>query len=231
MPASHTAVIASLPCRKQARSSWPERLAAILRAPLTIYAAYAALAALAMLTLWPTAWLGRQMLSHVVTMAVVAPLAVGLLRWSWCNGWRTHARHLWMAAVLQMAVFLFWHAPFGMIFAMNAFGGALLLQVSLLVTACVFWGCIAGLGRERLWHAIAALLFTGKVFCLVAVILTFAPRPLYHMMTLADQQLAGLIMITLCPLVYVASALWLCWRWLMGFDRDVFMQPGCAPCE
>ena len=96
--------------------------------------------------------------------------------------------------------------------------GALLSQVSLLAAASLFWWCVAGLGSERAWHAIAALLVTGKIFCLVAVILTFAPRPLYHMMSIGDQQLAGLVMITLCPLTYVASALWLCRRWLLRFD-------------
>jgi putative membrane protein len=151
-------------------------------------------------------------------MSVIAPLAVGTIRWSRGCAWRTRPAHLWMATLLQMAVFLFWHSPSGMTLAMHAPGAELPLQGSLLATAFLFWWCIAGLESDRTWHAIAALLFTGKLFCLVAVILTFAPRTLYHMMTLADQQLAGLIMITLCPLTYVASALWLCSRWLLRFD-------------
>ena len=103
MPASHTPVIAPLPC-KQARFSWPGRHAGTLRGRLALYAV---LAALALLMLWPSAWSGKQMLLHVVTMAVVAPFAIGLLRWSCGVSWRTPSLHLWMATVLQMAVFLF----------------------------------------------------------------------------------------------------------------------------
>lgn len=187
------------------------------------------LASLVLLALWPSAWSGRQMLLHVFTMALVAPIVVAILRWSCGITGRTRPLHLWLATLLQMAVFLFWHAPFGMALAMHAPGAELLLQASLLATAGLFWWCIAGLGPERTWHAIAALLFTGKVFCLVAIILTFAPRALYHMMTLADQQLAGLIMITLCPLTYVASAVWLCWRWLKDLGLGA-AQSGCTPC-
>jgi putative membrane protein len=177
-----------------------------------------ALIAVAVTLSWPADAPGRQMLLHVITMAALAPCAVATVHWLWGLRWRTLPRHLWTATALQLACFLFWHSPFGMALGMHAAGGALLLQGSLFAAACLFWWCIGGLAADRVWHAIAALLVTGKLFCLVAVILTFAPRPLYHAMPLDDQQLAGLIMITLCPLTYVASALWLCRRWLMGFD-------------
>ena len=160
------------------------------------------------------------MLLHVLLMSVVAPLAVGGLRFLRGAAWHASASQLWCATLLQLAVFLYWHAPSGMMQAMHAPGGMLWLQASLFSSAALFWWCVAGLGGERAWHAIAALLVTGKLFCLVAVILTFAPRPLYHAMNLAEQQLAGLIMITLCPLTYIASALWLCRRWLLRFDSD-----------
>lgn len=173
------------------------------------------------------------MLLHVLMMSAVAPLGIAALRMTahrmaahrmaaprWLRGraWHMRPSQLWLATGLQLAVFLYWHSPAAMTHAMHAWSGALLLQVSLLVAAALFWWCIAGLHRDKAWHAIAALLVTGKTFCLVAVILTFAPRPLYHMMSVGDQQLAGLIMITLCPLTYVASALWLCRRWLLRFD-------------
>ncbi|MDY6984678.1 MAG: cytochrome c oxidase assembly protein [Pseudomonadota bacterium] len=168
------------------------------------------------------------MLLHVLMMSAVAPLGIAALRiaahrmaahrWLHRGEWRASPSNLWFATGLQLVVFLYWHSPSAMTHAMHAWSGALLLQVSLLAAAGLFWWCIAGLQRDKAWHAIAALLVTGKTFCLVAVILTFAPRPLYHMMSVGDQQLAGLIMITLCPLTYVASALWLCRRWLLRFD-------------
>lgn len=158
------------------------------------------------------------MLLHVLLMSAVAPVGIAAMRWLRGQGWHARPGQLWFATALQLCVFLYWHSPAAMMHAMHEWSGALLLQVSLLTTAGLFWWCIAGLGSERAWHAIAPLLVTGKTFCLVAVILTFAPRPLYHTMSIGDQQLAGLIMITLCPLTYVASALWLCRRWLLRFD-------------
>lgn len=158
------------------------------------------------------------MLLHVLMMSVVAPIGIAILRWAGGRAWQARPAHVWLATALQLVVFLYWHSPAAMTHAMHAWNGALLLQASLLAAASLFWWSIAGLDSDRAWHAIAALLVTGKAFCLVAVILTFAPRPLYHMMTIGDQQLAGLIMITLCPLTYIASALWLCRRWLLRFD-------------
>lgn len=174
----------------------------------------------ALFALWPQASAGQHMLTHVLMMSAAAPLAVLALRCLLSRSWHTRPLQLWFATLLQLAVFLYWHAPAGMMQAMHGPGGMLWLQASLFAAASVFWYCIAGLGPARAWHAIAALLVTGKLFCLVAVILAFAPRPLYHMMTLADQQLAGLIMITLCPLTYIASALLLCRRWLLRFDAS-----------
>ncbi|MGV3590055.1 MAG: cytochrome c oxidase assembly protein [Gammaproteobacteria bacterium] len=160
------------------------------------------------------------MLLHVLLMSAVAPVGIAAMRRLHGKEWHVRPGHLWLATALQICVFLYWHSPSAMAHAMHLqeWSGALLSQVSLLAAASLFWWCVAGLGSERAWHAIAALLVTGKIFCLVAVILTFAPRPLYHMMSIGDQQLAGLVMITLCPLTYVASALWLCRRWLLRFD-------------
>ena len=122
---------------------------------------------------------------------------------------------------MQALVFLFWHTPYGMSTGMHSLGGELMLQGSLLIAACLFWWTLLRLHRDYTGHAILALLFTGKLFCLVALLLTFAPRSLYHAMPLEEQQLAGLIMITICPLCYVASAVWLCWRWLRHIERNV----------
>lgn len=53
-----------------------------------------------------------------------------------------------------------------------------------------------------------ALLLTGKLACLLGALLIFAPRELYRLHglpSLEDQQLAGLLMITACPLSYVVA--------------------------
>lgn len=55
----------------------------------------------------------------------------------------------------------------------------------------------------------------------MAVLLIFAPRVLYGMASidmaieLGDQQLAGLLMVTVCPLTYVLAAVMLISRWFL----------------
>jgi putative membrane protein len=200
------------------------------RVPWRTHVGYGMCVALVGLMLW-SGIQGQHMLLHVLMMSVLAPLVVTAVRHRCSRIWHTRPQHLWLAALLQLAVFLYWHSPSGMMGAMHTDAGELLLQASLLAVASLFWWCIAGLESDRVWHAIAALLCTGKLFCLVAVVLTFAPRPLYHAMALSEQQLAGLIMITLCPLTYVASALWLCRRWLGGLSARTPAPQGPVSCS
>ena len=78
----------------------------------------------------------------------------------------------------------------------------------------------------RRWRAIAALLVTGKVFCLVGAIFTFAPRPLVQGLplplpeALADQQLAGLLMLAACPLTYVLAGIVVSVLWLAELTAE-----------
>lgn len=170
------------------------------------------------------AWLSQAALSasqlmllHIGLMTVVAPmLAVVLmvLLPRRPSAFRHSTRLFWAATLLQLLVFLYWHSPGGMHLGMHSAWGSALLQGSLLVVAVAFWWLMQRLPFHQRWQAALALLLTGKVFCLVALLMTFAPRPLYPAMSLADQQLAGLIMITICPLCYVTTGLWLFWRWL-----------------
>jgi putative membrane protein len=120
----------------------------------------------------------------------------------------------------------------------------LLMQASLATVALWFWLEILSDGGVRRWRALLALLLTGKLFCLLGVLLVFAPRLLYpadavahgqplpdFAGALADQHLAGLLMLLACPLTYVAAgvviaALWL--RDLMNADarrRAAFSSP------
>lgn len=189
------------------------------------------LLSIVILLLWPqTSWAAQQMLLHVVTMTVLAPALVLLLLGA-CR-WQPEAspRLLWTATAIQTVVFLFWHAPTGMTASMHELGVALLLQASLLLAACLFWYSLLHLHADKTWHAILALLLTGKLFCLVALLLSLAPRALYPAMTLADQQLAGMIMVTLCPLCYVASAVWLCARWLAAIEQHDGRRGGEHTC-
>ena len=161
------------------------------------------------------------MLAHIVLMTVVAPMLALLLAVMHPHrhvalGHST--RPFWAAAVLQLLVFLYWHSPGGMHLGMHSAWGTVVLQGSLLAVAVTFWWLMQRLPAQQRWQAALALLLTGKVFCLVALLMTFAPRPLYPVMSLADQQLAGLIMITICPLCYVTTGLWIFWRWLSDLE-------------
>jgi putative membrane protein len=87
------------------------------------------------------------------------------------------------------------------------------MLVSLFVVALLFWLAVIDRARRSALQPILALLLTGKLACLLGALLVFAPRVLYpdhHVGSdpmlasgMADQQLAGLIMIAACPLSYV----------------------------
>lgn len=85
------------------------------------------------------------------------------------------------------------------------------MHLSLFAAALWFWWSIAAAAGQ--WQAIFALLLTGKLVCLLGALLIFAPRVLCAPasgqgfdLTLADQQLAGLLMVSGCSLSYVLAA-------------------------
>jgi putative membrane protein len=160
--------------------------------------------------------LSRHMLLHIALMTVVAPILAASLRSSDLFIRLTGIKSLSAAALLQAASFFAWHSPPGL----TAMGHGT-VQTTLLLSACWFWLAVFNQAGTHLWRTVVALVLTGKVFCLFAVLLTFAPRVLYGGMAmgsaaqidLADQQLAGLLMITACPLTYLLAAIVLIYRW------------------
>jgi putative membrane protein len=102
-----------------------------------------------------------------------------------------------------------------------------LMQMSLLAAALWFWLAVLCERGAFRWRALLALLVSGKLFCLIGVLLVFAPRLLYpdvaaghgHAATgfeqrLADQHLAGLLMLIACPLSYVLAGVVIAAQWL-----------------
>ncbi len=185
----------------------------------------AALAVLALLTLCYAEFAGafsRHMIIHIALMTVVAPvLASWILKLRYSSAKPASAATLFAVIVLQTGLLFAWHSPPGIGLAMQEHGGALFMQATLLFSALWFWLTVFNQTGEYLWRAIVALLLTGKLFCLIAVLLIFAPRVLYSMtatnmpmtIELADQQLAGLLMVTVCPITYVLAAVVLISRW------------------
>ena len=154
----------------------------------------------------------RHMGLHIVAMNIVAPLLAALVVTRWPE---RHAppRWLWFAALIQVVALWASHAPAVHHLAMTRSGVELATHGILLLSALAFWTLLLALPDARRWHAIPALLLTGKLVCLLAALIVFAPRTLYgagHVhgaAALADQQLAGLLMIAACPLSYLVAAI------------------------
>jgi putative membrane protein len=173
---------------------------------------------------------------HILAMNVVAPVALLALRSLLpAESGRFGGQRIGTAATLQLVLLWGWHLPPATQFAVTASTGALAMHLSLLFAALWFWHCILFVGREPRWRSLLALLITGKLFCLLGVLLTFAPRPLYprladsylhggHVLNeatlLSDQQLAGLLMLVACPLTYVLASVVLAARWLLDWKVD-----------
>lgn len=170
--------------------------------------------------LLPGGMLTRHMLAHIVIMSIAAPvLAWSLFRRPNMLGRDgTPYTSLGMSTAVQLGVFLFWHSPYAMASTMDSPAIRLIALGSLFASAIWFWVSVFFSIRHARMIVIAPLLLTGKIVCLVAAILVFAPRLLYAEMAtgtaaMADQQLAGLIMLTVCPLTYVGASIAVTAHW------------------
>lgn len=160
--------------------------------------------------------LSGQMVAHILLMNLAAPLLA--LAWLGARPPPAAARALWPATVTQLALLWLFHVP-----AVAGLAGAwlphLAMQLLLLASALWFWLAALAPGARR-WQALLALLLSGKLFCLLGVLLVFAPRLLYPegalcgASSLADQQLAGLLMLVACPASYLVAAVVVAVRWL-----------------
>ena len=160
------------------------------------------------------------MAQHIVLMNVLAPFLALVLQKLIRGG---SARFLLAATVVQLSLLWFWHAPFLLPQAMHSLLLNAVMQVSLFAGALWFWSAVIGAAGVGAWRPIVALLMTSKLFCLLGVLLTFAPRALYSShaqmaATLDDQQLAGLLMLIACPTTYLLAAVILAGRWLYALD-------------
>ena len=173
--------------------------------------------------------LATHMAIHIATMNVVAPAVVCVFRHYASVSPEVGRPPPWLGAAtgMQLAVLWFWHAPVAMQFAMSTVGGLLIMQTSLLLSALWFWHCVFGAAR---WRSILALLITAKLVCLLGVLLLFAPRAIYRILhgmeqhhmpfaaAIADQQLAGLLMLIACPLTYLVAGVATTTRWVLIVD-------------
>lgn len=170
--------------------------------------------------------------THILLMNFVAPLvAVGVGAGSALRiPLLAQLETVLLAGMVQIALLWAWHAPSVLPAAMASHLGHLAMQASLFVAALWFWLAVfADHGAAR-WRPLFALLLTGKLFCLLGVLLIFAPRTIYSLAPLAagglspaerlaDQQLAGLLMVVVCPLTYLTASVVIAARWLRDLSR------------
>lgn len=195
---------------------------------LLTFAELSVLSALSFLALYRDEIHGLQscrMVTHIVLMTIVAPVLASWLRKQVRSATELASMTSLLAATaLQAVLFIAWHSPPGL--AMAGQGGDGVMQATLFFSSLWFWLAVFNQDGKHSWRAVVALLLTGKLFCLIAVLLTFAPRVLYvsgamapdlaMTVDLADQQLAGLLMITACPITYVLAAVVLIYRWFQS---------------
>lgn len=167
------------------------------------------------------------MMLHVLLMSAAAPL-LGLYTRKGRTSDERSPRSLFVRGALQLGLLLLWHIPTVMSAAMHQPVLALLMHLSLFLVAWAFWDELYLTMVGHPWRAIAALIVSAKLFCLLAALLVFAPRPILHAAPamaeasahLNDQHLAGLVMLAVCPLSYVAMAIWIAADWLHGITRQ-----------
>jgi putative membrane protein len=178
--------------------------------------------------------LSAGMAGHILLMNLLAPLVVL---------WTARAapslvrpfRGLAVPAIVQLLLLWGWHAPPALVAAMGHTSLHLAMHGSLLLAALWFWSAVVNATRGGQWRALAALLGTSKLFCLLGVLLTFASHPLYPAMMhhggmapdpLADQQLAGLLMLVACPSSYLVAAVIVASKWLLFSEQAVGTAEG-----
>jgi putative membrane protein len=170
----------------------------------------------AVLLIYDLGHFSGHMMLHIASMNVAAPLlaAWAIARWP-ARG--IPATWLWSATLAQIALLWTWHSPAVHNVIVHSPALGLTLHGVLFLAALSFWLTLLTISAVARWQTIPALLFTGKLACLLAALLIFAPRTLYesaahlvhapgHLPALDDQHLAGLLMISACPLSYLVAA-------------------------
>jgi putative membrane protein len=209
----------------------------LLTSPVTLGAAAVVAAGAFSLPFADPGPLSDQMVQHLALMNVAAPLlALGLSRGLALG---SGPGVLLGSGVVQIALLWSWHAPALQGVAAGSAPVHLVLLLGLGAASLVFWSAVLRESEAAPWRAIVALLVTGKLACLLGALLIFAPRDLYALpglvfalcssgeSSLADQQLAGLLMVTACPLSFLTSGVAIAARMLSDLERRTARV--CAP--
>lgn len=162
---------------------------------------------------------------HVVLIGLVAPALVMSLP----DKWRSAASYKagGIILIVNIAIVWLWHAPAPYAAAMSSDMLFWAMQLSLLLPALVLWHAVLA-PAAPFGTSLTLLLGMVLQMGLLGALITFARTPLYAphfgtaepfgLATMADQQLAGLIMWVPANLPYLVAALLLVGRGLAGTD-------------
>ena len=178
------------------------------------------------------------MATHILLMSVLAPVLALLWTRLASAPVLSTGRALAIITAAQIALLYAWHAPGAAAYVESHPVAHLSMHASLLVAALLFWLAILGDTGVARWRGVAALAITGKLVCLLGVLLVFAPRVLdttaaglgtASAMMLADQRAAGLMMLAACPASYVLSGVWIASRWLVDLEDSRLLAQSYRP--
>ena len=165
------------------------------------------------------------MLQHMLLMNLIVPGSIHALR----PVIPATASRSWpLATATQLVLLWGWHLPPALEAATSSPMIMLAMIISLTAGAAWFWLAIYATPADEHWRSIFALLVTGKFFCLLGALLVFAPRSLFsaaadsHIVlvseSLADQQMAGLVMLVVCPLIYITAGVLMASSWFLRME-------------
>lgn len=165
------------------------------------------------------------MTAHMTTVVLAAPLFALAARGTAFDAaahWPAAVQPVQMSVVELVAVWS-WHVPAARAFAASGIAGAVLEQLTFVAAGWLLWiACFGGGARgsktSRRGAAVIALLLTTMHMTLLGVLIALAPRVLYEthgfaafgfeLAPLQDQQLGGVVMLTVGAGAYLAAGLW-----------------------
>lgn len=166
----------------------------------------------------------EMMLWHIAAMNVAAPtmaFALKALMPASIPG------SIFAATAVQLALLWGWHSPALMIPAMESHVLGVAMHATLFLSAFWFWSAVMLTPDHGIWRAILSLLVTAKLFCLLGILFAFGTADIYQaaghaasQAGLGPQQTAGLIMLAICPLSYVAIGIGLTARWFSVLTHE-----------
>ena len=171
--------------------------------------------------------LSFHMATHIAAMNVVAPLLAVLVMGLGAPHSFSSRYWLWIGAGAQLLLLVAWHMPpLHHLLASSTVTSAIVGSVMMLA-ALSFWLALLAQAEAAPWQAMLALMLNAKVACLLGGILVFAPHYVYAMVShhaamapLDDQQLAGLLMLAVCPLSYVVAGIAVAAQMMARLERE-----------